>query len=354
RLPTADALLPWLRRIDQTRIYANNGPLVVEFSHRLCRHFGLSDGGVLPVANATQGLTACLLTLGVKPGTLCAMPAFTFVATAHAALAAGLVPWLLDVDEAGWQLTPAGFERALAAAPGEVGAVIPVCPFGQPVDWSGWARIRHDTGIAVVIDAAAAFDALRPGPLPAVVSLHATKALGVGEGGLVVSDDPDLVGAVVQRINFGFRGTREAICPATNAKMSEIEAAVGLVGLEQWPATRAAFAHAQLGLRRRLERPDIVCQTGIGEGWVSSTFCVRLPSAVAAADDLARRGIETRRWWGDGLHRHPAFAGCPHADLTVTERLAGGVLGLPCWPDLDEAGLDAVAAATLAAVAGQP
>jgi len=346
RLPDVEAVLPWLRRMDEARVYSNFGPLSQEFSRRLCGHYALAEGCVIPVANATLGLAAVLMALEVKPGTLCAMPAFTFVATAHAAIAAGMVPWLLDVDEDHWQLTPEGVERALASAPGEVGAVIPVCPFGQPVDGAAWLRFRERSGVQVIIDAAAAFDGVRPGPLPAVVSLHATKAMGIGEGGLVVSSDPKLSSRVQRRINFGFLGTREAGCIALNAKMSEVQAAYGLAALAQWPETRAGFARVQDGLRHRLEEHGLPSPAGIGEEWVSSTFCLRLPAdAAEVSGGLAAMGLETRRWWGDGLHRHAAFASCPRQPLPVTDRLATGVLGLPCWLDLGEAELSRIASA---------
>ncbi|CAA7626302.1 DegT/DnrJ/EryC1/StrS aminotransferase family protein [Magnetospirillum sp. SS-4] len=353
RLPSADALLPWLRRIDESHVYSNFGPLSAEFSHRFAGHFGLADGGnVLPVANATLGLVAALLAVGARRGALCAIPAFTFVATGHAVLSAGLRPWLLDVREDDWQLDPAAVERALASAPDEMGAVIPVCPFGQPVDWRAWQDFQDRTGIPVVIDAAAAFDSYRPTPLPAVISLHATKVLGVGEGGVIVCENADLVAEAKRRINFGFQGMRVAGVAATNAKLSEYHAAIGLAALDGWRKTRSSFAAAQAGLRARLEAGGLSCPAGMGDDWVSSSFCLGLPvDAQAVGMMLAAQGIGTRRWWDDGLHHHPAFADCLCEALPVTESLARRVLGLPCHVDLDAAALDAIAAATLAAVA---
>jgi len=353
RLPGAEALLPWLRRIDQNRIYSNFGPLSEAFAQGVADHLGIAPGGVLPLANATLGLTAGVMAVGAERGSLCAIPAFTFAATAHAVLAAGLEPWLLDVEEGNWQLTPRGVEQALATAPGPVGAVMPVCPFGQPVDWQAWTAFRRRSGIPVVIDAAAGFDGLRASPLPAVVSLHATKALGIGEGAVMVCADHDLLDEVKRRINFGFQGSRVAGVIATNAKMSEIHAAIGLAALAAWPATRADFVRVQTGLRHRLEAGGLACPAGIGEDWVSSTFCLRLPAdAAATGEALARLGIETRRWWGDGLHRHPAFGHCPRTQLPATEALGAAVLGLPCFVDLDETALDAIASRTLAALRG--
>lgn len=96
--------------------------------------------------------------------------------------------------------------------------------------------IQADTGVPVVIDAAASFDALQgPYDAPMVVSLHATKALGAGEGGFVVRPDPEFIQMTQRRGNFGFFGSREAVCDATNAKISEYHAAAAL---DAWPETR--------------------------------------------------------------------------------------------------------------------
>jgi dTDP-4-amino-4,6-dideoxygalactose transaminase len=141
---------------------------------------------VTTVANATLGLMATLAALDPLPGALCAVPAWTFIATPQAALIAGLTLWFLDVHPETWALDPAAVELALEQAPGPVAAVMPVLPFGRPCDLAGWSAFRARTGVPVVIDAAAGFDALDPGDLPCVVSLHATKALGCGEGGFLV------------------------------------------------------------------------------------------------------------------------------------------------------------------------
>lgn len=351
-LPAAEALLPYLRRIDANRWYSNMGPLVVELAERLEDRFGTPRGSVHPVANATLGLTLALLALtDGRPG-LCLHPAWTFVATAHAARLAGLTPFLADVDAASQQLTPALARAALAAAPGPVAAVVAVGPHGAPVDWDGWRAFRAETGVPVVVDAAAGFDSVRVGDVPAVVSLHATKALGVGEGGLVCCADGDLIAQVVRRANFGFLGSRDALVVGTNAKMSEYHAAVGLAALDAWADTRAAFARVQTRLAAALAgRRDVRCPPGCGESWVSSTFCVQVTAPLEPLmRDLAEAGIETRRWWGGGVHSHAAFARCPRLPLPVTDALAASTLGLPCSRDQDDAACDRVAALLLRAL----
>src|SRR6202521_16823 len=172
---------------------------------------------VTTVANATLGLTLALTAQDARPGTLCAIPAWTFIASAHAAMMAGLIPYFVDVDENTWAVDPESITDVIARAPAEVGAVMPVVPFGQPIDVAAWDRFRSRSGLPVVIDAAAGFDAITPGSTPAVISLHATKAFGVGEGGFIMSTDTSIIREIRTRSNFGFAVTREAVAPAANA-----------------------------------------------------------------------------------------------------------------------------------------
>ena len=87
-------------------------------------------------------------------------------------------------------------------------------------------------------------------------------------------------------------------------------------------------------------------QPGWGRDWVSGTCIVRFAiSADGVEGVLAQKGIETRRWWGNGLLAHPAFAGCPTLALPVTERLAATTLGLPCHGDLTDEDIARIGAA---------
>jgi len=352
-LPPTDAVLPYLRAMDGNRWYANHGPLVRRLEERLVAHYGLSAGCVATVASGTAGLTAALLAHEAAQGGLCVLPSWSFVASAHAAIAAGLVPYFADVDAVGWALTPEGAQRAIEAAPGPVAAVMPVMPFGAPLDMAAWDRFAERTGLAVVVDGAAGFDALRPGRVPTVVSLHATKALGVGEGGFVASRDAALVRAVEDAANFGFLRQREAERAGLNAKMSEVHAAVGLAALDLWPRTRAAFRAVAEAYAQALDgMPGVMGLRGAGAGWVSSTMVAVFdaPVADAVAGRLRERGIDTRAWWSKGIHRQAAFRGHPSTPLPVTERLADGTLGLPFHADLPAVAVARVAEALAGAL----
>ena len=220
---------------------------------------------------------------------------------------------------------------------GPVSAVIPVSPFGAPLEMGPWLKFRAETGITVVADAAAAFDSVRASEIPAVVSLHATKVCGIGEGGFVVSTKRAFAEEIQKRANFGFWNSRESTARSFNGKLSEYAAAVGLASLDGWSETRADFLRVARAYRKNLEgQASVRLQPGLGEDWVASTVMVesRTSDANTLTRALAEHGIGSRRWWGGGLHRHRSFQNFPRHRIAQTEGLAERVVGLPCWRDL--------------------
>jgi dTDP-4-amino-4,6-dideoxygalactose transaminase len=351
RLPRAESYLDELRAIDERQWYSNHGPAVRRFEALLAAHFKLPIEGVASFANGTLALTVALQALGARPRQRCLMPSWTFVASASAAIGAGLVPHFVDVHPHTWALDPAALmtRRDLAG----VGAVMAVSPFGAPLDRAAWEAFTAKTGIPVLIDAAAGFDAVSsiasagPGPTPIMISLHATKVFGVGEGAILLSSDRPLVEMARQFGNFGFCSVAEAIVPGTNAKLSEYAAAVGLAALREWPARRLQLLASAASYRvALLQIPGIALAPDFGNGWISSTCCVTLPGdGLIVGERLAKRGIDTRRWWRRGCHQQPAFAGFPRDKLPVTMDLARRCLGLPFFPDMTLSDIDRVAEA---------
>lgn len=287
------------------------------------------------VTSATTGITLALKAHGVRPGSHCLMPSWTFTASAAAVMAAHLQPHFVDVRADTWCPDPTEVET-LARSP-EIGAILIIVPFGAPLDLAIWDAIAARTGRPVIIDAAAAFDTLRAdGPMPVgqctvVVSLHATKVFGVGEGGAVLSRDPALAEHIRALARFGFSGSRSAQHPGINAKISEYTAAVGLAGLDLWPETRRAWQSVT-----NLYRTHLPSTLGLpptfGEGWVSSTLTALWPgNAQTLAKDLAAQGIGTVSWWGTGCHTQPAYAASPQEALPLTEEYGRCAIGLPFW-----------------------
>jgi len=337
-LPSWRRLAAYLRKIDENRIYTNFGPLAVSLEQRIAAHFGLSDGTVTTVANGTLGLALALSVQDARPGTLCVLPAWTFIAGAHAAMIAGLTPYFVDVGPHSWAIDPGMIADVISRAPRQVGAVMPVVPFGQPIDIAAWDAFRKRTRLPVVIDAAAGFDSLSPGDCPIVVSLHATKVLGAGEGGFIIARDPSLIGVIRAKSNYGFHNTREAIFPATNAKLSEYHAAIGHAALDEWRDARAQWMTAAWAYRRQLSQSDRVrFQDGFGESWISSTCVLHFAESAAPIETaLSQAAIATRRWWGNGAHAHAATRAFPRTALSVTEELAKNAISIPFFRDIED------------------
>jgi len=346
-LPSPEALLPWLRRMEACGTYTNFGPLSRELEARLAAWWSEDRPvTVTTAANGTAALTLALTALDLPPASAVLVPSLTFPGTAAAVVAAGHRPVLGGVDERNWLLTPALADQAAAQG---VAAAVPVAVFGRPVPTGPWDELTARTGLRVVVDAAGAIGDQRVGRTTGVMfSLHATKPLPAGEGGLFAAADADWVQRVRELSNFGFAGG-VAARPGGNAKLSEYHAAVALAGLETWPRRAwrlrrlaADYARALARLGGRIDLP------AAHRPWVRTTLVVRrpggVPEGVVAALDEA--GVPTRRWYCPPLHEHPAYASSETiGDLAAAGRLASGLLGLPFHSGLTRAGVTRVIAA---------
>jgi dTDP-4-amino-4,6-dideoxygalactose transaminase len=190
----------------------------------------------------------------------------------------------------------------------------------------------------VIVDAAAGFDTVRSSSLISVVSLHATKVFGAGEGGFVVSPTVALRDRIRACSNFGFAGSRIASRRAINSKMSEYHAAVALASFQNWPAARLRHLQIAAWYKRALSAlPGVTMQPGYGNGWACGTTNILLQSdsAESIARYLLLEGIETRMWWGKGCHVQPAFSNFDRDELPETDYLGKHVLGLPHFVDME-------------------
>lgn len=323
-LPPAGELLPYLQRIDSNRYYSNAGPLVREYENRMSNLF---DCYVAATNSGTAGLTAALIAQDV--GGELFLPAWSFVATANAVKAAGLEPVLIDVDELTW--TSADTD-------------IVVAPFGAPVAYEG----------EVMTDAAAAFDAvalgqIKIGDAPIVISTHATKTFSTGEGGLVLSQNKDLIQRVKEVINHGLTLEREVPRCGINGKMSEYHAAIGHAELDNWARKRSKWL--ELKVRYDEAFGSLARTTPLSSfAWVGSTFCVRVigHSGGAIRSYLENSGVASRQVWGGGIHKYETYA--QENALPITDLLAEEVIFLPYSIDQTDAEIESIVTAVQKAI----
>ncbi|WP_158932281.1 DegT/DnrJ/EryC1/StrS aminotransferase family protein [Acidisphaera sp. S103] len=337
RLPAATSMMPFLSRIDETRIYSNYGPLWREFCVGFAGWLGARAGQdgvrVVPTSSGTTAIQIALQLRATPGRRFCLMPSWTFIASAHAICGAGLTPWLVDVDEESFMLTPHQAMAALRAMPEPPAAVLVVSAFGAPVDVPAWAEFERETGIPVVFDAAAAATSLNHiGPQPLCISLHATKVFGIGEGGTIITTDTALADKALAMTGFGFQGTeRVSSIRGGNYRLSEYSAAMGLAVLDSIDAKIASMLSLGAAYTDALRNSPCRIQSGAGTAYAAMSLNVICPAdrldRVLARFDAGN--IQWRRWWGLGTHLHPAFTDLPRSDLPVTEDLAPRVIGVP-------------------------
>lgn len=311
-MPTTDQLIPYLREIDNNRWYSNFGPLYDKLSLRLSEELliGVNPYRIAIVSSGTSAIELALKSLNLKPGANILTSGFTFPATIEAIINAGLTPILCDVDKNSWQLTPEIAEHQISQQ--NIAAVLPVAAFGMPVCSESWAEFHLKTKLPVVIDAAAALlNQSIHDDLIYSFSLHATKTLGAGEGGIVVSPSKRQTIDIKKLSNFGIEPNRTISKSGYNAKMSEYHCAVGLAQLDRLnnilDKRKEVFEYYLKKLR--LTKLPISYQAEIDK-FIPSSFYVLFDtsSAEKVFNKLKVSNIETRRLYYPLINKHKGFA----------------------------------------------
>lgn len=346
-VPDLSSYLDFLEVVDRNQTYSNFGPLHHLFKEGLARHFNMGENELELFSNGTMALVAALQSMKVDGRPYCILPSWTFVATVQAVVAAGMTPVFADVDILSMQLTSSQLEDVDQSILFKTSVVLIVSPFGAPLNLIGISALRSQFGFEVLTDCAAGFESTKNITYPTVISLHATKTFGIGEGGLLIAPGKhyqSLLEAAKSYSNFGFLGDRKSVKLGVNAKLSEFHSAVGLGALKGWNDSRAEY-YKKASLYRKYENPDLFSfQAGWGESWVSSTCVIHLKSGLQKnnlALNCSEKLIQTRDWWGGGCHTQPIFDAVKQAhSLENTNELAKKTIGIPFYRDIQAVDID--------------
>jgi dTDP-4-amino-4,6-dideoxygalactose transaminase len=313
------------------------GPEVSAFEEEYAAYLGVRH--CIGVANGTDALTIALRALGVSPGDEVVCPSFTFYATAEAIANAGARPVFCDVDPATACVSAATVEPAMTE---RTRAIVPVHLFG------GLAPVEElrSFGVPVLEDAAqaagaSAGDAGRAGALgdASTFSFFPSKNLPcLGDGGAIATDSDD-VAATARKLRFHGSADKQTFEEVGyNSRLDEVQAAVLRVLLREldgWNEARRAVAAAyeRHGLR---EVPGLRTLDG-GPGAVHHLYVALHEHADELAQALAERGVQSRGYYRQPVHRQPAMTEFAHgAELPVTDDLARTNLALPMGPELTD------------------
>lgn len=343
-----DVLGERVTQVLQSNMLSNVGIYVRQFEEELEHRLGVDHA--IAVSSCTLGLVLTLHALGIKNGEV-AQPSFTFNATGLAAYWNNDRIRYVDIDES-WTLNP---ER-LGELGNGVNCLLPVHIYGNPcaVDALGdWAA---EEGIPVVYDAAHALGSTLSGRAVGsfgtaeVFSLSPTKLITTGEGGVVATNDERLARDLRLLRNYGNNPDYTCDTAGLNARMSELNAVLGLemlAHLDRYVANRNRYVERY---RQRLASIPGVGLQRMREGARSShkDFGILVdPGGFGLnRDELAKaleaEGILTKRYFFPALHELEAF---PPADspLPVTDRVAQQVLSLPIHNTMAEEDVDRVA-----------
>ncbi|MFJ5713985.1 DegT/DnrJ/EryC1/StrS family aminotransferase [Neobacillus sp. NPDC093127] len=342
-----EELFPYLSEIETSRMYSNFGPLNARFEQRVLDEYFDTKGAVTTVNNATIGLILALSQVKRSKAKYVLMPSFTFAATPLAALWCGLEPFFIDINQDDWCMNEKLVSEWLEKLDDQVAAVMPYVAFGTNMNLDFYRKI-HESGIPVVIDAAASFGA-KEGPdyfgkgFPGciVYSFHATKSFGVGEGGLVYSANQEIIAEIRRAENFGFSKTRETNLLGINGKISEYTAAIAMATLDTFDKKIKTRQQIHTWYAEELSQKNF-----IDKGWTLQKTCGEIPYQFMPLccprgernDDiirsLASQNIEARTYFAPPCHQQQLFIGYPHRPLPVTDEISSRIVSLPLWEEM--------------------
>lgn len=343
-LPPLEELVPLLQDIWDRGQLSNCGRYHSLFEKSLQHHLRVPR--VCLLANATLGLMAACRALDLS-GEVVTSP-FTFVATLNALCWAGLKPVFADIDEHTLALDPAA---ALSAVGPQTSALLPVHGCGHPCDVAAFGALAAHRGLRLLYDAAPALGVRVGGRSvlahgdAAVVSFHATKVLNTFEGGAVVCADARVHERLCRMRNHGLDTDGLVQEAGLNAKMSEFNAALGLLQLPRLAQAVARRRAVDETYRAALAAvPGIECLPPPPADVQSNHayFPVFVTPAYPLTRDalyqrLQAQGIDARRYYSPLVCDLPAFRHLAPRDpdaLAVARRCAAQVLCLPIHPCL--------------------
>jgi dTDP-4-amino-4,6-dideoxygalactose transaminase len=344
-LPPLEEFLPYLEEIWAGKKLTNNGPFHKQLEVALCDFLGVEYVSLF--ANATISLLAAVRALGLT-GEVITTP-YSFVATSHALLWNGIVPVFVDIDPLTLNMDPAKIEAAITP---QTTGMMPVHVYGHPCDVDAIEAIAQKYELKVIYDAAHAFgvrchcgSVLQHGDL-SVLSFHATKVFNTFEGGAVVSPDAQTKRHIDQLKNFGFENETTVTEVGINGKMSEFNAALGLLQLRYFEEAVQRRQLIDAAYRRGLrDIPGIRCMAIPGEiGTNYAYFPIFVGEDYPLSRDglyqrLKEAGIYSRRYFYPLISSFPMYRNLPSAapsHLAVATKVAEQVLCLPIYPALKD------------------
>ncbi len=347
-----------------------SGPKVKEFEEKFADYVGVKHA--VAVNSGTAALHVALASLGIGPGDEVIVPPLTFFSTVSAVLHQNAIPIFADIDPESFCLSPSDFEDKITE---NTKAVIPVHIFGNSAEMDEIVEIAEEHDIIVIEDCAQAHGTEYKGRKVGSIgdagcfSFYATKHMTTGEGGMITTDDDKIAERAKMIRNHGMVGRDQHIILGYNYRMSEINAAIGIVQLKKLERLNELRIKNSLYLLSEIKKRISWLKVPEIKSYIRHTFfwcpVLVLEDEIGfKTSEIVKRlrefGVEVRYRYREPLYKQrvltdlsPYPKGCPfkcarrginyrNVFLPNIEKIAGKIIGLPNHPGLSAEDLDYV------------
>lgn len=342
-LPPLEEFLPYLEQIWENKILTNCGPFHQELEEQLGAYLGVEYVSLF--TNATIALVTALQSLRIT-GEVITTP-YSFVATSHSLLWNEIKPVFVDIDPISLNIDPEKIEASITP---RTTAILAVHCYGYPCDVDAIQNIADTYNLKVIYDAAHAFgvkcdcgSVLKHGDL-SILSFHATKVFNTFEGGAIICPDLKTKTRIDQLKNFGHVGETNVVAPGINGKMSEFNAALGLLQLKY--VDRAIQSRKEIDSAYRKGLAGVKGVNCLGDAGELAANYAYFPILIRDEypidrdelyEKMKENGVHPRRYFYPLISEFPMYRGLTssHRDnLPVATQAASQILCLPIYPDL--------------------
>ncbi len=324
------------------------GPRVQELEQKIAAYHGVADA--IGVASGTDALHLAIEALGIGEGDEVITTPFTFFATAEAIIYTGARPVFVDIDPVTMNIDPALVESNITE---RTKAILPVHIFGHPADMEKISALAGQHNLAVIEDCAQSFGAAVNGKKTGsfgdagCFSFYPSKNLGAfGDGGMIVTNRPELVDVVRKLRNHGSGGAYRHESIGFNSRLDELQAGILLVKLRRIDEYNRRRRENAALYNRHLSDAVVKPSELPGMTHVYHQYTIRSSKRDAIQTRLRENAISSVVYYPVPLHLQEALAFLGHrkGDFPNAERAADEVLSLPMYPELDGESIRRIAA----------
>jgi perosamine synthetase len=330
------------RAVKERRL--SQGEYVARFETEFARYVGVKHA--VAVSSGTAALHVALAAVGVGPRDEVMVPSFSFIATANSVLYQNAKPVFADIDPLTYNVDPTELKRKITT---KVKAIIPVHYAGQPCDMDAVREIAATHQVCIIEDAAEAHGALYKGRNVGRLgdvgcfSFYPNKNMTTAEGGMITTDNDEIAEKARLLRSHGQDRTYHHIVLGYNYRMTDIQAALGLVQLKRldWIIERKVEAARYYDDRlSRLSQPKV--KTPWVAPYAKHTYMfypIRFESKLQRElilGKLEQSGVDTRIHFPP-IHLQPIYRALfrySEGFLPVTEKASETVLSLPLHPQM--------------------